>query len=234
MNIEEDIFKRAKIDFDKLSVYGFVKKENQWIYTQPFMNDEFKAIVIIDKQGQVFGDVYETDSEESYLPLRVDSMAVGYVGQVRSEYKKILENIKVHCAVENYFMGEQTNRLVLHIMDKYRDSPVLPWEKFNRHGVFKNLDNGKWYALIMTIDWSKLNKKFSGEVEVVNIKLNEEKIPSLVTQKGFYPAYHMNHNHWISVTLDDSLTDGSVMGLVDTSFRLTERKRRLGRSQAGL
>ena len=230
MNIEEDIFKRAKIDFDKLSVYGFVKKENQWIYTQLFMNGEFKAIVIIDKQGQVFGEVYETDSEESYLPLRVDSMAVGYVGQVRSEYKKILENIKVHCAVENYFMGEQANRLVLHIMDKYRDSPVFPWEKFNRYGVFKNLDNGKWYALIMTIDWSILNKKFSGEVEVVNFKLNEEKIPSLVTQKGFYPAYHMNKKNWITIVLDETVCDGVLFDLLEEShaFTLDKKKRNKG------
>jgi predicted DNA-binding protein (MmcQ/YjbR family) len=36
----------------------------------------------------------------------------------------------------------------------------------------------------------------------------------------------MNHTHWISVTLDDSLTDNRVMQLVDTSFRLTEKKRR--------
>ena len=231
MSIEKDIFKRAKIDFNKLSAYGFVKKNDQWVYTQPFMNDEFKAIVVIDKQGQIFGDVFETDSEESYLPLRVDSMAVGYVGQVRSEYEKILENIKVHCAVENYFVGVQANRLVLHIIDKYGDFPVFPWEKFNRHGVFKNQDNGKWYALVMTIDWSKLNKKLSGEVEVVNIKLAEEKIPNLVTQKGFYPAYHMNKKSWITIVLDETVRDDVLFDLLAESHAFTLGK--TGRNKGG-
>ena len=49
-------------------------------------------------------------------------------------------------------------------------------------------------------------------------------IKALYKETGIFPAYHMNHTHWISVTLDDSLTDNRVMQLVDTSFRLTEKK----------
>ncbi|MBQ9572881.1 MAG: hypothetical protein IJR22_05775 [Acidaminococcaceae bacterium] len=39
----------------------------------------------------------------------------------------------------------------------------------------------------------------------------------------------MNHTHWISVTLDDSLSDDRVMQLVETSFRLTAKKNRCDR-----
>ena len=69
-------------------------------------------------------------------------------------------------------------------------------------------------------------QKDNAHVDVINLKTVPEEREALYKETGIFPAYHMNHTHWISVTLDDSLTDNRVMQLVDTSFRLTEKKRR--------
>ena len=51
------------------------------------------------------------------------------------------------------------------------------------------------------------------------------------------PGYHLNKRHWITVTLDDSLPDELVFGLIEDSYalvvdRLPKRERDLFRSHA--
>ncbi|MBR1825173.1 MAG: MmcQ/YjbR family DNA-binding protein [Alphaproteobacteria bacterium] len=227
MTIEEKIFKRTIIDFNQLPKFGFTKSGDVWTYSELFMNGDFKAMVSITQQGSMFGTVFETATEDEFLPLRVENME-GFAGEVRAEYQKILENIKANCCRINYFAHPQANRLTQAIYDTFGDEPTFPWDKFDGYGVFKNPDSKKWYALIMTIDRSKLDKKLSGEIEVVNIKLDEAKIPELHKQNGFYPAYHMNKKSWITITLDDTVPDDVLFALVNEShaFTLGKHKRR--------
>ena len=224
MIIEDGIFKCAIIDFGKLEEYGFIKSDSVWNYTKIFMNGDFKAVICIDFKGKVSGKVYEVETNDEYLPLRVENME-GFAGDVRFEYKKILEDVKAKCCHVSYFVHSQANRLTRAIYNEYDDVPVFPWDKFRRHGVFKNPHNGKWYALIMSIDKSKLDKKLFGEAEVMNIKLKEDKILELLKQKGFYPAYHMNKKSWISIILDDTISDNILLDLIAESHAFTLGKK---------
>ena len=75
----------------------------------------------------------------------------------------------------------------------------------------------------MNIDRRHLDREASEEnVDVINLKADENKTAALHKIRGIYPAYHMNHKKWISVTLDDTLDDRDVMDLIDESFRLTD------------
>ncbi|MBO6281001.1 MAG: MmcQ/YjbR family DNA-binding protein [Alphaproteobacteria bacterium] len=222
MTMEEKIFRCAIIDFSRLEKFGFVKSDGKWTYDELFMDGDFRAAVTITPQGSVTGTVFDTSAEDEFLPLRVENME-GFAGEVRTEYQKILENIKVNCCRINYFTHPQTNRLTQKIFEVFGDKPVFPWENYDA-GVFKNPENGKWYALIMTIDRSKLDKKLSGEVEIVNVKSDEAKIPELHSQNGFYPAYHMNKKNWLTITLDESVSDDVLLKLIDESHTFTLRK----------
>ena len=42
MNIEYDIFKRSKINFNKLTIYGFIKNNNNYILEKIFYNSSSK------------------------------------------------------------------------------------------------------------------------------------------------------------------------------------------------
>lgn len=226
MTLEEKIFKSAVVDFFKLKQLGFKKQNNEYIYRKNFMNDTFEAVIKVDEKGRFSGEVYETDSGEIYIPLRVESMASGFVGEVRKSYELILEDVKLSCCNENYFCYEQANRLTSEIYEKYGDKPCFPWDKFEGYGVFKNQENNKWYALVMTLDFGKLDKEQNGEIEVVNLKLNQDKIAKLIGEKGFYPAYHMNKKNWITVTLNDFVADELLFELLDESHSFTLGKRK--------
>ena len=74
----------------------------------------------------------------------------------------------------------------------------------------------------MNISWEKLDKAQEGQVEVVNLK--HDQVADLLLEKGIYPAFHMNKRYWISVPLDDTLTDEKVLELFDRSYFLTSKK----------
>ena len=75
----------------------------------------------------------------------------------------------------------------------------------------------------MTVLRNKITKieKDNDLVDVINIKLDNEKIEKLLNNKGFYPAYHMNKKNWLSIILDNTLEDDYVMELIDDSFNST-------------
>ena len=227
MMVEEKIFKRSKFDQQKLKEYGFVKTENGWTYEKTFMDGDFKAVIGIDNQKNITGEVFDVASEDVYLPLRVEGSTEGYSVKVRGEYEKILSDIKNSCCSENNFVSPQANRLVDFIAETYGDKPDFPWKKYSEYGVFRNSDSNKWYALVMNIGFNKLENKASGKVDVVNIKIDENRIPLLLQHKGFYPAYHMNKKNWITLVLNDIIKDKLLFELVDESHGYTIKKAKI-------
>ena len=142
---------------------------------------------------------------------------------MREEYQEILEDIASKCFIIVPFLSSQANRLADQIKKKYQDNPEFIFKKDPNYGVFRNPHTHKWYALIMNIDGSKLCN-IKKEIEIINVKLDDELIPSLLQEDGFYPAYHMSKKNWISIILNDTLSDDEIMKYIIESHKYTERK----------
>ena len=218
LNIENEIFKKTVVNFDNLEKYGFKKENNTYIYEKLFLNNEFKAIISIDDKGFVSGKVIDLQLDEEYTNIRTE-MTGEFVNKVRELYKNILFDIKRHCFETNYFISNQANRINKYIKEKYNTEPEFLWEKFPGYAVYRNESNNKWYGIIMNLDLSKLSNSY-GEVEIINVKLDENKIQELLKQKGFYEAYHMSKTDWISIILNDTLKDEEIIFLIDDSYNL--------------
>ena len=225
MTQEQEIFRQSRIRFESLGKYGFSATGRGWVREQDFMAGAFRAVIIITKSGTITGTVYDNATGEEFLPMRVENMADGFIGRVKDEYEKILIDVRKHCCTQNYFVGPQANRIAEQIVQKYNTRPVFPWEKYPGFGVFRHNDNKKWFALFMNLGIGKLNKKHSGAVDIMNVKLAPDAIKKLVKKRGFYPAYHMNKVSWITISLDDTLTDECIMELVGISYNLTNGKK---------
>jgi len=223
MQIEQEIFKRTKVDFDNLARYGFIKEENVYKYSKRFL-DDFQAEIEVNESGKVSGKVFDLNVGEEYINFRIERQVGEFVSRIREEYRKVLVEIKNNCFQNLHFMKEQTNRIEKKIKDCYHDEPEFAWESSPGFGIFRNPRNEKWYGLIMNIDRGKIESNTSGEIEVINVKLNPERIQSLLKKEGFYPAYHMNKKNWITISLDDTLSDEIVMECIDESHRYTEEQ----------
>ena len=220
MNIENEIFKRTNVNYSNLEKYGFKKENNIYIYEKTFLNNNFKAIIKIDDKGIVSGKVIDLEFDEEYTNIRTE-MTGEFVNKVREAYKDILIDIKKHCFETNYFISNQANRINKYIKEKYKNEPEFLWDKFPGCAIYRNVNNNKWYGIIMNIDLSKIDDG-SGEVEIINVKLDENKIPALLKKKGFYKAYHMSKTSWISIILNDTLKDEEIIPLLDESYNLID------------
>ncbi len=223
MNLEEEIFKKSNVNFKKVKEYGFIETKDNYTYEKEFLNNEFKAIINIDKEGKVKGKVIDLSLNEEYLNIRIKSQDGSFVNKVRNSYKDILIDIKNKCFNTEEFIFKQTNRITKYIINKYKDNPEFLWDKYPGCGIFRNKNNNKWYAIVMNIDKSKIDNK-TGEIEIINVKLEEETISNLINKKGYYKAYHMNKKSWITIILDDTLTDKEITKLIDESYNIIDNK----------
>lgn len=113
-----------------------------------------------------------------------------------------------------------------YIAEKYGVTPEYPWLSSPMHGVFRHESNRKWFALIMRVSGTKLGLESDENIDVMNVKCDNILIGSLLGQSGFFPAYHMNKSHWISIALDGSAKEETVKWLIDMSFSATAEKTR--------
>ena len=221
MTIEEDIFKKYTTNFKKLIEYGFSENKTVYYCEKLFRNNEFKAFIEVSKKGIITGKVYDLENNDEFLPLKVETQQGVFVAEIREEYKAILTNIRDNCFSKNYFISPQANRITNLIIKKYGDNPIFMWEQFEGYGVFKNADNNKWYGIIMNIDYSKLGLNNKNPVEVINVKLNKDKIQELLKKDGYYPAWHMNKKSWITIALDETLADSEIINFIGESYSYT-------------
>lgn len=101
--------------------------------------------------------------------------------------------------------------------------PDAPWPETPENFTFKTARRNKWYALFMTIPYKSLGLVKAGKVDVLNIKLPPAKVTQLVDRQYFYPAYHMNKKHWLTVMLQKDADISLVQELLAESYQLVEK-----------
>ena len=232
MDLERNVLGKYRPALTELEGYGFIKNEDGYHYAAELMDGDLRAEIVVGMDGGVTGTVTDLMTGEEYLPLRIVSQTGSYVSMARYEYQELLRDIAEHCFVPMPFVSDQANRLTAAICDRYGDRPDFPWTEtmHNDSGVFRNPENRKWYGLIMRIDRRKIAPdQEPGQVDIINLKIDPAQREKLLAEVGIYPAWHMNHRNWITVPLDDTVTDGRLLELVEVSHRFTENAAAKGR-----
>ena len=219
--LESDFFKRSRPDFRKLEPFGFQKENGVFQYCEDLPDGQFRAEFSIAENGEIKGRVIDLETDDEYLPVRFENQIGSFSGHVREMYLDFLSKIERACFVPVHFIFDQSNRMEARISREYGADAEFPWEKYPGNGTFKCNENGKWFAALLTVAAGKLTGSADDEtVEVINLKANPDEIPALTEIPGVFPAYHMNKTHWISVLLNDTLTDDQVFDLIRKSYRL--------------
>lgn len=69
--------------------------------------------------------------------------------------------------------------------------------------------------------WSDATITKLKQIDVLNIKCDPMMIGSLRMKEGFFPAYHMNKENWISILLDGTVSADEIKPLLELSYQLT-------------
>ena len=131
-------------------------------------------------------------------------------------------------SVSPYRMTRQ--ELFTWIRQQYGTEPEYPWHDWN--AVLRHNDNNKWYGVVLEVSADKLGLPEAGIIDVLNVKSDPLLIGSLRGQDGYFPAYHMNKEKWLSIQLGKPELDDAIKDLLSLSYELTAPKKRKPKSSA--
>ena len=101
--------------------------------------------------------------------------------------------------------------------------PEYLWAVNPNYAVLRHPGSKKWFAAILDLSPAKLGLPGEGLVDVLNLRCGPALAGSLLSQDGFYPAYHMNKSHWISLCLDGKVSRDEIYYLLNESYNLTKK-----------
>lgn len=217
MTIEQNLFKKHIIDKNLLKKYGFKLNGEKFLYETNILNDEFKIVVEFD--GQICGKIFDISTGDEYTNFRIESSS-GFSSEVRENFIKILTDIRDKCTENKLFQTKQALAINKYISEKYQDAPEFLWKNLPTYAVFRKKQSNKWYAIIGTVPLNKVNKNSNSSeiVEIINVKVNKDKIKEVLQQKGIYEAFHMNKKNWVTIIFDKTLKDFEIEHFIDESY----------------
>ena len=216
-----EIFKAYQFNSKKAKEYGFVENQGVWTHSSTILQGDFLMMVTVE-DGVLGFQVYDQETGDLYPQVHMESMRGTFVGTVREACLEVLYEIRKSCFDVQDFIYPQTKRIMTRVQEKYENQLEYLWEKSPDTAILRHENNQKWYAVLMKISWDKLEKGREGLVEAVNLK--HDQVSDLLVKKGIYPVFHMNKRYWISLPLDDTLTDEKVLELFERSWFLTSKK----------
>lgn len=212
------LLEQYDIDCKRAIAYGFSRTEAGLELKKELPGVGLYAVfVIAGKSFEV--NVFDADTDEEYLPFNVLDNITGFVTGIREQVEDLVQEIKEKCLLNS----NMKLRLMEYCERKFGTEPEAPWEDSPDAYTFKNAKRNKWYALFMTIPYKSLGLVAKGALDVVNIKLPPEKVLDLIDRVHFYPAYHMNKKHWITIVLDKEVDEPLVQQLLEESYGLVEK-----------
>lgn len=214
------LVKNKKMNIKRLLSYGFIKKEEDYIYSAGLLNGQFEMTVIITKSGKLSSEIRDSVSKELYIIHKVSTSYGGFVGKVREEHNKILYDIIENCFDNDTFKSEYSKLVIEYVRKKYNDELQFLWKKFPNNAVFRRQDSNKWYAALLILQKDKLGLKKDGVVEIIDLRIKPEALDDLIDNEKYFPGYHMNKKHWFTVCLDGSVPIEEIFTYIDKSYLL--------------
>ena len=109
-----------------------------------------------------------------------------------------------------------------YVKKQYGTVPEYLWKESPESAVLRH-KNGKWYAVIMNVERSKLGLDGDDTVEIIDVKCGPEMTGMIIQTYGFLPGYHMNKQHWITILLDGIVGESKILDFLDMSYDLIDR-----------
>lgn len=222
MDIIKSVFKFKRVDADKLISYGFKEEVGKLVH-RTLICDNLRLTVAVDKDGSVTTEVWDTEIDEPYTLFLVDGAEGEFVGRVRAEYTRVLEDIAKKCFETQIFSSENTAKIIEYARATYGDEVEYLWEKFPDNGVLRRKDTKKWYAAILTVPYNKFGIEREGTVEVIDMRMDPDELERTVDNLTYFRGWHMNKKRWFTMLLDGSAPLEEIIQRLNESYKLAKK-----------
>ena len=121
-------------------------------------------------------------------------------------------------------MNEPEKQICAYAEEHYGVEPDYPCPNDPETPVLRHPGPKKRFAILMNVSRSTLHLDGDGYIDIMNVKCDPILSGSLRMEPGFLPAYHMNHDLWLTILLDGTVPFEELTSLLDMSFDLTMKK----------
>lgn len=216
-------FPHYRIKKDALLPFGFVPEEEGFCYQTAILSGQFILSVRLDTKDRVFADLTDASTGAPYVLHLVPEAVGAFVGEVREAYTSALSKIRDGCFYRRVFQNDTVYRLLDYAKEAYGSEPEYLWEKFPENAVLRRKDTGTWYGAVLTTSADRLGLSSQEKVEILDFRAIPETIPDLLKNAGFFPGWHMNKKHWVTLLLDGSIPLEEIKTRLDESYRLAKK-----------
>lgn len=218
-NLESKLKKR-KINYKKLLEYGFKKENKKYIYKTKIQEGQFEVNVVISDEKN-YAKLIDLENETEFILVDLETSTGQFVGELRQQYNKIIEDIIMKCTSKEVFKSKQAKEVINYIEEKYGDKLEFLWEKSDDNAIWRNKQNNKWYGILLTVSERKIGIESDKMVEIIDLRYQKENIETVLDHTKILPGYHMNKKSWITIKLDESVETTKVFNLIDNSYKLS-------------
>ena len=108
-----------------------------------------------------------------------------------------------------------------YVKKQYGTVPEYLWKESPESAVLRH-SNGKWYAVLMQVEKSRLGLEGDTKVDILDVKCDADMVGLLTQTYGFLPGYHMNKKYWITMLLDGTVSEAKILDFLDMSYDLID------------
>ncbi|AFJ47024.1 MmcQ/YjbR family DNA-binding protein [Shimwellia blattae] len=218
------LFQRRSVDIPALLAYGFTRHSEHYCYTTHLLNGQFRMQVTVSAAGEVDTTLTDTASGDEYILHKISRTTGAFVGAVREAWQQVLEDIAGHCFPVSVFKTGQACQVVDYIRTRYHHELEFLWPRFPDNAIFRRSDNQKWYGALLTTRPASLGLAGEGPIEILDLRMDPDAVIQLTDNVHYFPGFHMNKKHWITIVLDGPVASGEIFSRIDDSYQLAARK----------
>lgn len=213
-------FQKRIANTEKLLAYGFMHSDTGYRYDTDIAEGQFRLTIWISGNGDVQTQVIDKETGDEYILHRTAKAAGAFVGMVKADYEAVLTEITEKCFEPDVFKSKQAKQIIAHVREKYGDELEFLWKKFPDNAIWRRKDTSKWYGALLTVSARKLGLDSDEMIEIIDLRMKPEDIVGIVDNKKYFPGYHMNKMHWITICLDDSVDMNEICDRIAASYQL--------------
>ncbi len=213
-------FDRLRPRKERLKAFGFVQAAQGYEWRGILPKTRLEITVRVNKSGQVSAELRDPQSGGTYILHRVAGASGKFVGQVRREYEDILGRIAASCFEKDVFKSRQAKELIAYAREKYGDELEFLWKQFPGNAVLRRKDTGKWYAALLVLAPEKLGLPAGDLVNILDVRTPPGEAETLADGRRYFPGYHMNKKHWLTILLDGQVPSREIFRHIDQSYTL--------------
>ena len=191
---------------DQLTRFDFQKVEEGeglFFIEKALFNNLFRVKLSILNDFKIKTDIYDESTGEIYPLHLFENSTQPFIHQLKQEYEEFLQKIVKNCFEKRIFKSQLAMDLEHYVCEKYHVYLEFLWSKFPETAIWRCPDSKKWFGALLVVPAQKIGINEDKKIKILDLHLSPQKIKELIDYKTYFPAYHMNKLHWITINIFD-------------------------------